>query len=143
MRTYLAVVFIIIAIIGCEVESEPELRPTPRPPAPTPTPVVSVQDIQAMAISSIETQPMVVEAAISQDGNEISLVLIVGYAIDRTHAEQLADSFLRMTKSLLKDGAPGKDIGPGEYDYVIGVYYPNEDQIALGAKSRGSSQITW
>lgn len=95
-------------------------------------------------MSSMMGYSGVVDASITQDGREISMVLIDRYATDIAYAGQLADSFVRMTKTLLQDGAPpGKDIGTGEYDYVIGVYYPDQDQIGLGAKSRGSSRITW
>ena len=37
----------------------------------------------------------------------------------------------------------GKDIGRGEYDYLIGVYYPNEDLVGMGVKARTADRITW
>ena len=146
MRTLIAVAFIIFAIVGCEVEDKPEPRPTPRPastPRPTPTPIVTVADIGKAVVSNITSYSGVVDAAVTQDGKTINLVLVVNYAIDPGYAGQIADSFVRMTKTLLKDGVPGEDIGRGEYDYLIGVYYPNEQQLGLGAKSRASSRITW
>ena len=48
-----------------------------------------------------------------------------------------------MTKSLGPDRSPGKEIGRGTYDYLIGVYYPSERQVALGAKSRVAERISW
>ena len=41
------------------------------------------------------------------------------------------------------DSPPGKTIGTGRYDYVIGVYYPNERALVKGAKSRVSNRISW
>ena len=34
-------------------------------------------------------------------------------------------------------------IGEGIYDYVVGVYYPNEKQLASGAKAKNARRITW
>ena len=73
----------------------------------------------------------------------MSLVLIVHPITNESHAKQLGDSFVRMFKSLSDDDSPGSSIGRGKYDYLIGVYYPNEKRVAQGAKSRTSSRISW
>ena len=88
-------------------------------------------------------QPRVVDAAINREGEAVSLVLIVDYATDMGYAAQLADNFVRQAKAMLKDGQVGKEIGRGKYDYVIGVYLPNKEQLGLGAKARSSDRITW
>ncbi len=36
-----------------------------------------------------------------------------------------------------------KQIGKGKYDYLIGVYLPNEDQLVMGAKVSFSPHLTW
>ena len=36
-----------------------------------------------------------------------------------------------------------KQIGKGKYDYLIGAYLPNEDQLVMGAKVSASPRITW
>ena len=77
-----------------------------------------------------------------QDGKKFSLVLVVNYATSASHAAQLAENFVRMTKTLLGDGDVGKTIGTGESDYVIGVYFPNEDLLGMGAKARTPDRIT-
>ena len=78
-----------------------------------------------------------------ETGNTFNLVLLVDYAIDPNYARQIGDSFVRLTKSMLNDGAPGQTIGRGKYDYVIYIYYPNNKRVAIGAKSRAADRISW
>ena len=67
----------------------------------------------------------------------------MGYATSVDYARQLGDHFVRMLKSFSDDDPPGKTIGSGKYDYLIGVYYPNEKAITQGAKARFADRITW
>ena len=83
------------------------------------------------------------DAAISQDGRDLSLVLVVAYATNERYAKQLGENFVRMLKSLSQDDPPGQSIGTGIYNYLVGVYLPNGDRVALGAKARTSDRITW
>ena len=133
---------LIAADSDCEVPEDraPAATSTPRS---SPTPAVSVSDIEAMVIPNMLNHEVVIDAAMTQDGKTVNLVLVVSYAINMSYAQQLAENFVRMTKSLLKDGEVGKDIGRGEYDYLIGVYYPNEDLVGMGAKARTADRITW
>ena len=98
---------------------------------------------ESMILSTIRGYSWVRDAAISQDGSRVNLVLIVDYIIDPDYARQLGDNFVRLAKTFLKDDPPGKVIGTGKYDYLVGIYYPNEKQLALGAKSRVSDRISW
>ena len=91
----------------------------------------------------MEQELLVREAAIRQEGNEFSLVLIVNAAINEDHARQLGDNFVRMVKTFSDDDPPGQTIGTGKYDYLIGIYTATEEQVALGAKSRISDRISW
>ena len=99
--------------------------------------------VKSSAISSIMGYPEVMDAAITQRGDQLSLVLIVFSGTSSQRAKALGDNFVRVVKSLSPDASPGRDIGKGIYDYVIGVYYPNEKSVAQGAKSRTSSRISW
>ena len=94
-------------------------------------------------MSSIKAYPEVRDAAVSQKGDQLSLVLVVRFATNTQRAKTLGENFVRLTKSLGPDSSPGKEIGKGTYDYVIGVYYPNERQVALGAKARTAERISW
>lgn len=116
-------------------------------PTPTTKPLVTVPIGQArakdLAIQSIKQQPLVLDAAISQDGNTFSLVLVVNRATNQTGARQLGDNFVRMLKTFSDDDNPGREIGRGKYDYLIGVYYSDRTQVALGAKAAGATRIRW
>ena len=125
----LLVIIVIVIIIAADGDSNVELN--------------IAADIKAIAISSISDYPEVIDAAISQDDRGISLVLVVAFGTDEGRAKELGDNFVRMLKSFSEDSPPGKDIGKGMYDYLIGVYYPDEMQVALGAKARSANRISW
>ena len=152
----IAVVSIVIVLwtSACGGDPQPEPVPTAVPTAtptlePTSTPVPTleqptIEEVGQIIIESIKDYPEVRDAAISQDDRTFSLVLVVAQATSQSKAQQLGDNFVRMTKTFLQDGeAPGLQIGRGEYDYLIGVYRPNEERIASGAKSRGADRISW
>ena len=116
--------------------SEPATRAT----APTVQVPISVSQT---AINSIKGYPGVMDAAITKSGNQVSLVLVVDYSINNTVAKQLGENFVRLYKSMSNDDPPGKSVGKGRYDYLIGVYYQNEKQIALGGKVSFAEHISW
>ena len=97
---------------------------------------------QQYAIETIKSYPEVLDAAISQDGQDFRLALIVPANTPQARAQELGDNFVRMVKSYA-DTPPQREIGPGEYDYTIGVYTPDERQIAVGAKVAFARNITW
>ena len=101
-------------------------------------------DVIEMAVLGIEQYDDVLEASIAQDGEDLSLAIKVPYAMSAERARQLGDNFVRMVKTISKDGeAPGTAIGRGEYDYLITVFMPNGSPIAQGAKVGSSPRITW
>ena len=124
----------------------PTNTPMPRPPTATPRPsgpTRSNAQAQDLAIQSIKQNPLVLDAAISQRGNQFSLVLVVNRATNQRAARELGENFVRMFKGFSDDANPGRDIGTGKYDYLIGVYFSDRTEIALGAKAASSSRITW
>lgn len=96
-----------------------------------------------LAIMGIKVYDEVQDAAIVQDGERLSLALIVGYATNEETAKELGDSFVRMVKSSSGDTPPGKEIGSGIYTYLIGVFYPDESEVASGAKCGTCESIYW
>ena len=106
------------------------------------TPMIS-GDVQALVISQIEGDPVVRDAAITQRGDDVSLVLVVGYATSEAKAKSLGDSFVRLTKSLIPDTPPGRMIGRGIYNYLVGIYYLNEERLAMGGKVAFSDRMSW
>ena len=132
---------LIAADSDCEVPEDraPAATSTPRS---SPTPAVSVSDIEAMVIPNMLNHEVVIDAAMTQDGKTVNLVLVVSYTINMSYAQQLAENFVRMKNAYLRTGKWGRTLG-GEYDYLIGVYYPNEDLVGMGAKARTADRITW
>ncbi len=104
---------------------------------------VLTQEQKSLAIDSIMGQTLVRDAAISQEGRNLNLVVVVNAAASEEYAKEVGENFVRLVKTFGPEEAPGKDIGEGLYDYLIGVYTPSEEQIALGAKVRSSTRITW
>ena len=158
ITTCVLIVIVVVAIMqhgDPEPEASPAVTPTPglsSTPVVTPTkrsiqspsrPSALTASFKSSAISSIMGYPEVMDAAITQRGDQLSLVLIVFSGTSSQRAKALGDNFVRVVKSLSPDASPGRDIGKGIYDYVIGVYYPNEKRVAQGAKSRTSSRISW
>ena len=98
---------------------------------------------EKIAIDVIKGYFGVRDAAILKKGNNINLVIIIEYAISEERAKELGDNFVRAVKANCGDIMPGKEIGKGKYEYLIGIYYPNEKKVALGAKSSVATRIRW
>ena len=113
---------------------------TPRQSRPSTSSNAQAQDL---AIQSIKQETLVLDAAIAQRGNRFSLALVVNRATNQQRARQLGESFVRMLKSFSDDENPGRDIGPGKYDYIITVTYPDETVVAIGGKATISTRISW
>ena len=144
----LTVLVIIVAlVVGGEDDGEPKASPSREPAVREATAMPKSLTISANTKSSIVTTIKgyagVRDAAVTQEGDDVNLVLVVDYAISAQQARSLGDNFVRLTKSLGPDAAPGAAIGPGELNYLVGVYFPNEDRVALGAKAKHTSAISW
>ena len=101
------------------------------------------QEVQSLAIDQIKGYPRVRDAAILQKGKNITLAIVVDYGTSKSYAKELGDNFVRMVKGLSEDKSPGKKIGKGIYNYTVGVFYPNEKKIAMGAKVTIADHISW
>lgn len=133
-----------IAAIAIGVAVSGDSEPSTSPSGATSSSVrILSANVEAMAVETIMTETQVLDAAVSQDGNQLSLVLIVPFSINSQRAQTLGENFVRLVKTLSPDDAPGSQIGEGIYDYVIGVYYPNEKPVARGAKSRIARDVSW
>ena len=98
---------------------------------------------KAMVVSGIKGYPAVLDAAVSQKGDSVNLVLIVVPGTSESEAERLGENAVRMTKTLSQDASPGNTIGKGMYNYLVSVYYPNERMVAQGAKVTSADRISW
>lgn len=131
MRTKILVLGLFcLSMFGCFGEEKP------------PPPQVTAQE-KKMAIDMIKGYEEVTDAAISQKNETLSLVVFVEYGTSKEKAKEMGDNFVRLVKTFTKDISPEKEIGEGIYDYIIGVYYPNQKEIVIGAKSTIGRNITW
>ena len=102
------------------------------------------EDTKSFATGIIRQYPEVRDTAIDQVENKISLVIVVNYGTSEMRARQLGDNFVRAIKNTIKaEPNPSREIGEGIYNYLVGIYTPNESQIAIGAKDRSARSITW
>lgn len=108
---------------------------------PSAPPLTETQ--KSLAIETIKDYPRVRDAAVVQDGSDLTLAIIVDYATSEEYAKELGDNFVRLVKTFSEDESPHKRIGKGIYNYLVGVYYPNEELVVMGAKSSTSDHITW
>jgi len=95
------------------------------------------------AISNIQEHKGVRAASIGQKEETLSLAVIVDYGMPKARAKEIGESFVRLVKSSSGEEMPGKEIGRGVYDYLIGVYYPNKDEVVFGAKASIAPRISW
>jgi len=86
---------------------------------------------------------LVHEASISQDGQRLSLGLVVRVETTRDNAQELGDNFLRLVKTFGPEALPGREIGSGLFDYEITVAYADGTRIAQGAKDANGISIAW
>jgi len=101
------------------------------------------QEIKSAAIDQIKAYTRVRDGAILQKGKNIALAIVVDYGTSKSYAKELGDNFVRMIKGSSEDKPPGKKIGKGIYNYTIGVFYPNEKRIVMGAKVTIADHISW
>lgn len=58
-------------------------------------------------------------------------MFVVSAAVHQQRAKELGEKFVRLVKRMGPDDPPGRNIGEGDYDCLIGVYYPNESPSLL------------
>ena len=86
---------------------------------------------------------LVNEALISQDGQRLSLSLVVLVEATQDNAQELGDSFVRLVKTFGPEALPGREIGSGMFDDEITVTYADGRRIAQGAKDSTGIRIAW
>ena len=110
--------------------------------APPQIPEITEQQ-KSFAIDGIMEYSLVEDADVFQDGEDFNLVIIVNHATNEEYAKELADNFVRMVKTFSEDENPGREIGTGIYNYLVGVYTPSEEEIVIGYKNKDLDHITW
>ena len=123
----LCTLFFTISSVGCGREPPPELS----------------EETKSDAVDFIKGELLVKDAAIAQDGHKLSLVVIINAAATEEYAKEVGENFVRYLKAMSPDETPGREVGPGIYDYLIGVYTLTEEAVAEGAKHRSARRISW
>ncbi len=99
---------------------------------------------RSLAISDMRKKEAVVDAAINQEGDELSLLLIVSQGISVSQAEALGEEFLLALRSRIDDvKKPGVGSGEGIYNYLLGVYTPDQKRIAFASQSQNETHLSW
>ena len=83
------------------------------------------------------------DIAIRKEDERVSIVAIVSHSTSVEEGKRIGDNLTRMVKAHSPDHPPGKEIGKGIYDYIVGIILPNSEYLILGAKVSFSRQINW
>ena len=105
-------------------------------------PVVTTKQ-KNLAIRTIKDYSAVKDAAVVQEGRNLDLSITVDYATPEENARELGNNFVRLIQTLGPEAMPGAVVGKGMFNYLVGVYYPSEEMLAMGTKPRTSDRITW
>jgi len=95
------------------------------------------------ATQKIKQQNEIIDAVIMQNDAKVKLVLTVREGTTKERAKELGESFVRLIKTFCRDHNPNKEIGIGVYDYMIEVYYPDKNELAIGIKDCMNKSISW
>ena len=95
------------------------------------------------ATQKIKHQNEIIDAVIMQNDAKVKLVLTVKEGTTKERAKELGESFVRLIKTFCRDPNPNKEIGIGVYDYMIEVYYPDKNELAIGIKVCMNKSISW
>jgi len=100
--------------------------------------------VRSLAIKKMRAHEVVVDAAINQEGDELSFLLIVAQGTSTAQAETLGSDFVQILESSIKETSkPEADFVSDRYSVLIGVYTPDQNRIAVAAKSRNESDLDW
>lgn len=109
----------------------------------TALPPVVTRKQKNLAIRTIKDYSAVKDAAVVQEGRSLDLTITVDYATPEENARELGNNFVRLLQTLGPEAMPGAVVGKGMFNYLVGVYYPSGEMLAMGTKLRTSDHITW
>ena len=106
------------------------------------------ESMTSLAIKAAGRNRELIDAAITQDRREVSLVLNIKCDPSEEKATKtarfLGEELLRMIKKIGPDSDPtNSEIGTGEFDYLVGVTCADGTSIAKGVKTSDSAGIVW
>lgn len=100
-------------------------------------PVISIQ-IKNQVIQEITSHSLVGDAAINQQGNELSLALLVDQSTPPTYALKLGRQFVENLKRLTGTGKADKNLTYyPSYQFHLFIYYPNGKEVTNQLSNTG------
>jgi len=109
--------------------------------APTAPPLQLTEQQKAEAAQVIMDESGVIDAAIIQEGENLSLAIVVEFDTPEIRAKFLAEKFINM---VMKYGPENQfEWEKGIYDYLVTIVNPNEQIIVQGYKANHRDYITW
>ena len=136
------ILVLLVVVIAVSVPGD-DAGQKPRRSSPAQSRPLISSEIKSIILTTIKDHPLVLDAALEQYDIDINLVLVVSPITNESGAKELGEDFVRLTKTLSPDTPPSRSVGFGIYDYLIGVYYPDETLVVMGAKVRSSDRISW
>ena len=106
----------------------------------TPPPEIT-DDQKAQAVQAMKDEPGVIDAAIHQEGEDLSLAIMAEFDTPEVRAKLLAKKFINMV--MLYGPEDQLNWEEGIFDYLVTVIYPDEQVIVQGAKVSFADHITW
>jgi hypothetical protein len=123
-------------LAGCSEEpASPSIAPTV-----TADPSAKYKDL---AINGIKEITGVIDAAISDSGTSVSLLVIVESNTSISRAKELGSTFVRLLKLAGPDNNPTNELGTGLFDYLVAVVYSDNRNVVQGEKLREATGIAW
>ena len=144
----IAAIVLSLACAGAAPAPTPSPSPTIASPEPTRTRAPRLRETLTIRQKQQATEAMmrkaeVNEASISQDGQRLSLSLVVSPETTPDEAQVLGDKFVRLVKTFGPEALPGGEIGSGIFNYEIAVAYADGTRIAQGSKDSTDTSIAW
>ncbi|MGG0754699.1 hypothetical protein [Brevibacillus laterosporus] len=110
-------------------------------------PKIQIEDaIIKRVTDDVNRRDFVKDTAIIVDKNQVSLAVIVGYAVNKETAKRIGDNFVRTFGASAGGKFLEKDYYGEVYDYynlIITVATPDETVIVSGAKVTTAPSIIW
>lgn len=92
----------------------------------------------------MKDEPGVIDAAIHQEGKDLSLAIMVKFDTPEIRAKLLAEKFINMVMLYGPEGSSVRGKWEeGIFDYLVTVINPDEKVVVQGAKVSFADHITW
>ncbi len=99
---------------------------------------------ETRALAGARADSHVLGAGVHQHGRTVVLSLVVPADTPPDTARALGERFVVLVKTFAStEPDPERDVGTGNYDYIVRISSPTEHVIALGGKATSHTTINW